>query len=134
VAVFFLAGQGYGKYANIGHMTDTKKPSAETPPVISSSEPLPTISMVLGIASLLGPGFLLGIPAIITSAIALKKGMNNHGFSIAGLVTGIVSTLFSLFIVGFAILVVILSLSNPQYYQTQPSPEAEELPFQSAQT
>jgi O-antigen/teichoic acid export membrane protein len=67
---------------------------------------LAIVSLVLGIVSLTGPGLLLGIPAIITGAIALKKNQN-RGLSIAGLVTGIVSTLVSLlFIVLFVVLAI----------------------------
>lgn len=79
----------------------------ESHPITTQQEgTLAIVSLVLGIVSLTGPGLLLGIPAIITGAIALKK-KQNRGLSIAGLVTGIVSTLVSLF---FIVLFVILAI------------------------
>ena len=79
----------------------------ETPITPTQQEgTLAIVSLVLGIVSLTGPGLLLGIPAIITGAIALKK-KQNRGLSIAGLVTGIVSTVASLlFIVLFVVLAI----------------------------
>jgi hypothetical protein len=94
-------------------MTKQKEPDAKTTP----SEALPIVSMVLGISSLLGPGFLLGIPAIITAIIALKKDMGNRGLSITGLVTGIISTLFSLLIIAFVIVAVVWSLGGPDNFE-----------------
>ncbi len=82
---------------------------------------LPTISLILGITSLLGPGFLLGIPAIITGAIALKKNQENQGFSIAGIVTGSISTVVSLLILVLIVLAVIWAVNTPELID-QPLP------------
>ena len=64
------------------------------------------ISMILGLVSLTGFGFLLGIPAIILGIIALKKNEGEKAFSITGIISGTVSTLFS--IAALMLLVVLL--------------------------
>ena len=85
-----------------------------TAPTQDQPSNLAIISLVLGVVSLTGPGFLLGIPAIITSSIALKKKTSGRGLSIAGLVTGIVSTVCSLLFWSFIIFIVIWeALSTP---------------------
>ncbi len=81
-----------------------KKVTAEK---TSSDNALAIVSMVLGITSLIGPGLLFGVPAIVLAAIALKKDQGERGLSITGLVTGIISTLLSvLFIIGIVLMFV----------------------------
>lgn len=60
--------------------------------------------MVLGICSivLVWFGFILGVLAIILSSVGLKRAKN--GFAVAGLVTGIVGTVFGL-IIGAAMII-----------------------------
>ena len=82
-------------------------------PTTQSDSSLAIASMVLGTVSLTGPGLFLGIPAIILAIIALKKKAAGRGLSIAGLVTGIVSTVFSLLFIGFIILMIIFSADQP---------------------
>lgn len=117
-------------------MPTTKEPSSPnqstTAPASTVNEPLPIVSFVLGIASLLGPGLLFGIPAIITAAIALKKQQSNRGLSITGLVTGIVSTAGSLLFIGFIILLIFIGLTAPVQPQ-MPSDQPEPQLFDSAQ-
>jgi|GEM_PF-2455836 len=84
-----------------------------TPTDHQNDNSLPIISMVLGIVSLTGPGLILGIPAIVLASLALKKKHGNQGMSIAGLVSGIISTVVSLFFIIFIIVVVLANLSNP---------------------
>jgi hypothetical protein len=74
-------------------------PVPTTQPTQHSDEGLAVVSMVLGIISFTGPGLLTGIPAIITGAIALKKKQGSRGMSITGVVTGAVSTAFSLLVI-----------------------------------
>lgn len=74
---------------------------------------LPIISMVLGIVSLTGPGLILGIPAIILASLALKKKHGNQGMSITGLVSGIISTVVSLFFIVLLGIIILSNLSNP---------------------
>lgn len=65
------------------------------------------VSMALGVTSLVGPGLVLGIPAIVLASIALKRNQGERGLSIAGLVTGIISTILSLlFIMGLILLMI----------------------------
>lgn len=59
-------------------------------PVPPQSNVLAIVSLVLGIASLLGFccfGWVAGVPALITGAIALKQGQS-RGMAIAGMVLG----------------------------------------------
>jgi len=93
---------------------ETKQAPVESAPVRSSDNSLSIISVVLGTVSLLGPGLLLGIPAIIVGAIALKKQQGERGVSITGIATGAVSTLFSLIIIGFIIWGIIWGINNPE--------------------
>jgi len=103
-------------------------PDAEIPQLSSESpqtsqnnsqSTLPIVSFVLGIASLTGPGFLFGIPAIITGALALRKKQGSRELSIAGIVTGSISTAFSLLIIAFVVYVTVWSLNNPEFFQQQ---------------
>ena len=63
-------------------MTKQEEHIAVTPTKEDSS--IAIISMVLGIVSLTGPGLLLGIPAIVTGIIAIRKKVANRGLAIAG--------------------------------------------------
>jgi hypothetical protein len=94
-------------------------PAAQAQPANNS---LATISLVLGIISLTGPGLILGIPAIITGAIALKKKQGERGLSITGLVTGIVSTVVSLLILIGLVLLFIFAAANPGEFRRDHSP------------
>jgi hypothetical protein len=79
-------------------------------------------SMVLGILSLAGFGLLLGVPAIVLGAIALKKNMPNRGFSIAGIVTGGISTVVSLLVLMFFAFVFVWAVNSPSdIYPAGPS-------------
>lgn len=86
-------------------------PAAPSTPQTDTSA-LAIISAVLGIMSLTGPGLLLGIPAIITGAIALKKKQGERGLSITGLVTGIISTVISLLVIVGLVLLFIFAASR----------------------
>ena len=59
------------------------------------------ISMVLGILSFFCLSILASIPAIILSIIAIvrinKKNLSGKGYAIAGLITGIISTILFIF-------------------------------------
>lgn len=94
----------------------TKEPHSVSPqptPQPQNDGAIAIVSMVLGIVSLTGPGLLLGIPAIITAIIALKKNIGNRGFSITGLVTGIVSTVISFLFLIFMVFLIIWGIHHP---------------------
>lgn len=94
-----------------------KEETHETPQheeVRSNDSGLSIVSLILGVISLTGPGLVLGIPAIITGWIALKKKQGERGLSIAGIVTGVVSTVVSLFVAGFFIFMFIWAASHPE--------------------
>jgi Na+/proline symporter len=99
---------------------------------------LAIVSMVLGIISLTGPGLLLGIPAIVTGIIALKKKVANRGLAITGLVTGIVSTVLSLLFCLFMIFLITWSIAHPGEFENTPRSglptQEEQLPFSQSQT
>jgi Na+/proline symporter len=100
---------------------------------------LAIVSMVLGIISLTGPGLLLGIPAIVTGIVALKKKLAGRGLAIAGLVTGIVSTVLSLLFCLLMIFLISWSIAHPEEFEDTPrqqgdSSTQEEQPFGQSQT
>lgn len=95
-------------------MTEQKEHIAVTPKQEGSS--LAIVSMVLGVVSLTGPGLLLGIPAIVTGIIAIRKKVSNRGLAIAGLVTGIVSTVLSILFVLFVILLIAVGATHGDPY------------------
>ena len=113
----------------------TSTPIEQQAPVQSEGG-LALVSMILGIVSLTGPGLLLGIPAIITGIIALKKNQGNRGLGITGLVTGVVSTVVSLIFFAFIAFLFVWGINHPEeldqpYYQT---PEQSERMFESSRT
>lgn len=66
--------------------------------------------MILGIVSLATFMLFLGVPAMILGIIGLKKyPHHNRGFSIAGIVTGAISTLF---MVLFALLMIVAFMAG----------------------
>jgi hypothetical protein len=87
------------KHQEVHTPVATPAPAPPVQPTQHSDEGLAVVSMVLGIISFTGPGLLTGIPAIITGAIALKKKQGSRGMSITGVVTGSVSTAFSLLVI-----------------------------------
>jgi lipoprotein signal peptidase len=86
-----------------------------------SSNGFSITSLILGILSLLGFGFLAGIPAIIFGAIALKRKQPERGMSLAGVITGSIGTLFSLLLVAFIVAVITIG-HNSDYYYNEPLP------------
>lgn len=98
----------------------------ETQPApVKQDTPLAVMSMVFGVVSLSGPGLFFGIPAIIMGVIALKRKQGERGLSIAGIVTGIISTLLSLLFIGFIIFSVIWAVNHPEYMEdTKPRQES----------
>ena len=83
-------------------------PQVTTPPSAS----MPIIAMVLGVVSLVTFMWFLGIPAIILGIIGLKKYSENRGFSITGLVTGILSTLLMVGTAIFLFFLMLLAIVN----------------------
>ena len=102
-------------------MTKTEAPTEK-----QADSPLAIAAMVLGVLSLTGPGLLLGIPAIIIASVALKRKEGGRGLSIAGLVTGIVSTVVSLVFLMFLALAVVWIMDHPQEFEQYQSPQLEE--------
>lgn len=114
------------------------QPVAQSPyPPQTNNNALAIVSAVLGIISLTGPGLILGIPAIVTGAIALKRKQGEKGLSITGLVTGIVSTVISILVIVGVVFLVIWSASQPDLknkpYQSSPE-RTEKHMFEQNQT
>ena len=99
-----------------------------SPQANNYAAPVPTdglaiTSMVCGILSIVIScmyiGVLLGIPAVITGHLSLKKINNSpvaiggKGMAIAGLVTGYLGSLISLCMIGFIIFAMILAANAP---------------------
>lgn len=84
--------------------TSTPAPQVTT----SAGNSVPIIAMILGVVSLATFTWFLGIPAIVLGIIGLKKYNENRGFSITGLITGIISTI--LFITAIFFFIVLITL------------------------
>ncbi len=115
----------------------TQLRSAPQPTPTESESTLPIVSMVLGVVSLTGPGLLLGIPAIITASIALKRKLGNKGLSITGLVTGIVSTVISFLFLLFMVFLMVWGINYPEGSNNYPHykhPQQSEQMFDSSRT
>ena len=97
---------------------NTRMTSTQPAPTQNSS--LPLLAMIFGLLSLTGVFVFLSIPAIIIAIVALKKTSENKGYSITGLVSGIISTVFSLILIAiFTIIVFVAAVSENQ--STSPS-------------
>lgn len=102
-------------------------PQVQTSPASS----IPIIAMILGVVSLVTFTWFLGIPAIILGIIGLRKYQENRGFSITGLITGIISTVLLVLAVLFFIVVLVLAVLQadnlgPQDESDRRSPQSEQ--------
>jgi O-antigen/teichoic acid export membrane protein len=102
-------------------VTDTPTNTPKT-----NDSTLGIISLVLGVVSLGGPGLLFGIPAIITGAIALKNKQGERGLSLAGIITGAISTVISLLFIIFIIFTVIWAINHPEETEPRSTPRYEQ--------
>lgn len=102
----------------------------KTPVKPAQTDTLAALSTVFGIVSLLGPGLLLGIPAIVLAGISLKRDAPGRGLSIAGLVMGIISTVLSLLFIAFIILIFIWAADTSfnTFYDELHYPHYDEMP------
>lgn len=107
--------------------TSSPKKAKPTQPQSNQPDTMAVLSLVFGVASLVGPGLLLGIPAIIVASVALKKDLPGRGLSIAGLVTGIISTVLSVILIALLIGLIIWGIgSSETFYQDYYYPTYEE--------
>jgi O-antigen/teichoic acid export membrane protein len=114
--------------------TAAKKPAAKhatAPNPNKSDNALAIISMVLGASSLMGPGLLFGIPAIVLATIALKKDQGERALSITGLVTGIISTVLSLLLIIGIVLLFIWEANHPETMAPPRPAHIEQVPHSS---
>lgn len=78
-----------------------------------SNSNLAMVSMILGIVSIVTfMGLLLGIPAIVLGIMALRRNTSDKGMSIAGIITGAISTLISIVVLGFIIMIAIFAAAD----------------------
>lgn len=95
-----------------------KKDSTTTTPIpapqvkTDAANSIPIIALVLGVVSLLAFMWFLGIAAIILGVIGVRRYKENRGFSIAGLVTGIISTLLMIGAIIFFIVMIAIAVTN----------------------
>jgi energy-coupling factor transporter transmembrane protein EcfT len=105
---------------------------------IASNQPdtLAVLALIFGVVSFMGPGLLLGIPAIVIAGVALKKNVAGRGLSIAGLVMGIISTVLSLLLLALLVFFIIWGATNAGSleYDEYPTPQQQESPFQGSRT
>jgi len=90
--------------------TQTSSPQQTTK---KPDSPLAIASLVTGTLSLTGPGLLLGIPAIILGAISLSKKQAGRNLSIAGIITGAISTFLSILFIAFMIMLFVWGANDP---------------------
>ena len=99
----------------------------------SQSTGLAAASLVLVILSLTGFGLILGIPAIITGILALRRSDIDRGLSWTGIITGAISTVISLLVMLLFVILFIFALMSsqeiPEYYEELPE---ETVPVESA--
>lgn len=96
-------------------LADTPAPATVEPTTNTNS--LAVASLVLGIVSFTGFGLVTGVPAIVTGIMAIKRGQKERSMSIAGIILGSVATLFTLLLIGLAILIVTLGIMSESSYQ-----------------
>jgi hypothetical protein len=108
-------------------MTTTELPPESKKP----DSGLAIASMVCGVMSLSGPGPILGIPAIILGIVTLRRHTGGRQLSIVGIITGSISTIISIFLLGLFVWLVINGepISPPGSVQPPFSPQ-----YQSSQT
>lgn len=111
-------------------MTEEKTTSAQPS---TTDSPLAIASMVCGVLSLIGFGGLLGVPAVILGIIALNRHHTGKGLSIAGIVTGAISTVITVVVVGIVVLI-LLTAPEPAPNSTPSTPNQPVQPYTPSQT
>ncbi|WP_055105602.1 DUF4190 domain-containing protein [Paenibacillus ihumii] len=97
-------------------------PQPPTPPAGPNTNSKSVTALVLGILAIAIPyiGFFLGIVAIIIASLSFKEikitNEKGHGFSVAGMVCGIIGTVIYGLIMLFFIIVIIAAASAPDNY------------------
>ena len=105
--------------------TSTPTPTPTAHPDRMQSTGLAAASLVLGILSLTGFGLILGIPAIITGVMALRRSDVDRGLSWTGIITGAIATIVSLLLIALFAVLMIFAVMNASgdagdYYQELP--------------
>ena len=88
------------------------KAASHTPSPIS----LPSISMVFGLLSLTGILSVLGIPALITGIISLKKYPTSKPASITGIVSGAIGICIFVTLCALVLYLLVTTLSSDTVY------------------
>lgn len=99
------------------------------PVTVTTAQPdsgLSIVSLILGILSVAGFGPFLGIPAVITGSIALKKKTGNHGMNLAGVITGAVGTVIGFLLFCLWLVVMIFAISQPETIPARQDPSGIE--------
>ena len=109
--------------------TDTATvPTPQVKTGVTSS--IPIIALVLGVTSLVGFMWFLGIPAIILGIIGLRRYQENRGLSIAGLVSGIISTLLLVCATLFFIVMIAVALVDSDSSPESTYPHSYDTPYE----
>ena len=88
-------------------------------------------SLVLGVVSVIGMGPITGIPAIITGIIGMKNP-HNKGLAVAGLVTGIISTVVVvLALIAFILMIIFIAATAPAVENA--ANQQKDVPFSNQQ-
>lgn len=103
----------------------TTKPAQVTPvtaPTVHKDDGVALASMILGITSITFMGIITGIPAVILGAISLKNPAT-RAYSLAGIITGSISILFTiLFVIFIIILIAAGGFSSSQSWHSNEYP------------
>lgn len=96
-----------------------KKPTTQESHHHDKSPPLntPVASMLLGVISLATFMWFLGIPALIFGILGLIRNTEHQGYSVTGLVTGLVSTFLLLCTTAVVITVFLIGI-----FYAEPAP------------
>lgn len=115
---------------NKDQATAKKKPSEDKTNLSSQPSGLSVVSLVMGILSLTGFGLILGIPAIITGVMALRRSAADRGLSWAGIITGSISTAISLLLLILFIIFIIVAAVGAGSYIPYEQMQGQMMPTQ----
>ncbi len=90
-------------------MTKPSVTPIATPQETSAASSPPVMSMLMGVVSITTFMWFLGIPAVIFGIIGLCNHSRNRGYSVTGIVTGLISTFLLIFAAAIIVAMILIS-------------------------